>query len=85
MTDFVAYGNDELKDCVPVQKGEMVQCEHCKKSHPLRYGTDPKTGKENDLLVFYKCDRTGESYLAGINGKLLPELTWRRNKNENQE
>jgi hypothetical protein len=72
MKDFLAIGNDELKDQPEIKKGDMIDCPHCPGKHEVHCGTNAKTGEEDDLLLFYKCDKTGNAYLAGIRGKRLP-------------
>lgn len=72
MKDFLAVGNDELKDQPDIKKGDMIDCPHCPEKHVIKCGTNSKTGEEDDLLLFYKCDKTGNAYLAGIRGKKLP-------------
>ena len=29
-------------------------------------------GKKTDMLVFYACDESGNTYLAGVGGRLIP-------------
>jgi hypothetical protein len=71
MKDFLAVGNGELEGQPSAKKGDMFDCPHCLDKHPLECGKTPG-GQESDLLLFYKCPRTGSIYLAGISGKLLP-------------
>lgn len=75
MKDFLAVGNEELEGQPEIKKGDMFDCPHCPEKHTIKCGTSSKTGKEDDLLLFYTCDRTGKTYLAGIRGKRLPPPT----------
>lgn len=72
MKDFFAIGNEELEGQPQIKKGDMFDCPHCPDKHPLECGKNPKTGEESALLLFYKCPKTGNTYLAGIDGKMLP-------------
>jgi len=65
---FLAIGTHELDDNEEV--GEVIICPHCNQKHKITYGTD-EDGKETKLLSFYKCKKTGKSYIAGVAGKLL--------------
>jgi len=67
-TPFVAFTNDELGG--PLKKGDSIKCPTCKKSHVIELGIDAETGKETDLMMFYKCGK--KEYLAGIKGQALP-------------
>ncbi len=71
---YIAVGNDELKDCIEVKKGDLIECTICKKVHPLEHGKDSNSGKESTLLGFYHCDKNGHDYLASIVGKLVTGL-----------
>lgn len=63
-------GNDELGK--PIPAGAIVKCRHNRRHsrHPVEWGTDTQTGRESQLLAFYKCGR--HTYLCGIAGRLLP-------------
>jgi hypothetical protein len=81
MKDFLAVGNEELEGQPSAKKGDMFDCPHCPDKHPLGCGKNTKTGEDDDLLLFYKCPKTGHSYLAGVAGKLLPPLKTKGEKN----
>lgn len=72
MKDFFAIGNEELEGQPEIKKGDMFDCPHCPDKHEIHCGKNAKTGKDDDILLFYKCEKTGNTYLAGIAGKLLP-------------
>ena len=63
---YIAVGNNELVE----ELGEEILCPHCDKTHEVQYGTD-EDGNETRILAFYKCDVTGKSYVAGIDGKRI--------------
>lgn len=67
---MLAIGNEELAKLPLAQKGDMIDCPHCPDKHPLECGTNSKTGKEDESLLFYRCK--DKLYLAAIDGKLLP-------------
>lgn len=64
--DYFAIGNDELQKMPPLKIGEAILCPHCGEAHIVCGGTNTRTGKEDDTLLFYTCD--GVSYLAGVKG-----------------
>lgn len=68
---YFAVGNDELEKKPPL--GKTVRCRVCGEYHEVEYGKekDPATGemRESRLLAFYKCPKTGQLYLAGIDGR----------------
>ena len=66
---FLAVGNEEIENNPTVKKGDMIDCKKCGGKHPLKYGKDAKTGKENSLLGFINCGK--KSYLVSIDNKLL--------------
>lgn len=72
MKDFLAVGNGELDGQPEIKKGDMFDCPHCGGAHPLECGKNPKTGVEDNFLLFYTCTSTGLDWLAGMNGKMLP-------------
>jgi predicted RNA-binding Zn-ribbon protein involved in translation (DUF1610 family) len=72
MADFLAIGNEELEGQPEVKKGDMFDCPHCPDKHVIKCGKNAKTGEDDDLLLYYKCDKTGSAYLVGIRGKRVP-------------
>jgi len=64
---FVAFGNEELEKGPKIKKGDAVVCSLCKKRHFVKQGKNSETGKESDLLQFYKCGMT--YYLVGVDGR----------------
>jgi len=72
MRNFLAVGNEELEGQPEIKKGDEIDCPHCPGKHVISCGKNAKTGEDDDLLLFYKCDKTGNAYLAGIRGKLVP-------------
>ncbi len=66
---FLAIGNDELKGRPGYAKGSRVVRQKDGKVFEVRFGTDPKTGKEDGLLAFIKDGEN--SFLVGVGGSLL--------------
>jgi len=67
---FIAIGNEELKDNPVVHAGTKIRCPHCNEPHEL-YGGKTDRGVETEMLLFYKCPKEGNSYLAAIDNKLV--------------
>lgn len=70
---FIAIGNEELKDNPVVHAGMRIRCPHCKQAHELHGGKTDK-GIETELLLFYKCPKENNSYLAAVDNKLIGRL-----------
>ena len=71
---YIAIGNDELGE----KLGNVIACPHCGKRHRVQKGLSRKllpNGEygpwEVSALQFYKCTKTGNTYLCGINGKAV--------------
>jgi len=64
---FIAFGNDELG--VPLRKGDLIDCPLCARIHPIPCSKDAVTGKETNIVLFYKCGK--KTYLAGIDGRSI--------------
>jgi DNA-directed RNA polymerase subunit RPC12/RpoP len=67
---MLAVGQEELGE----QLGKLITCPHCDKKHRVKFGNEVRAdGSEvpSKLLSFYKCSRTGKTYLAGINGQSI--------------
>jgi len=65
---FLSVGAHELDNNMDVE--DSITCPHCGLTHEITYGTD-EAGNVTNMLAFYKCTKTGKSYIAGIDGKLL--------------
>lgn len=63
-----AIGNDELKQLMPLKKGDLIECKRCGYSHAVELGTS-EDGQESDLIMFINCGT--EVYLVGVQGKSL--------------
>lgn len=61
---YIGYSNDTLEKCPPAKDGDSLHCRHCGLRHILvaAPGGPP-------VVLFYSC--RGQSYLGGINGKLV--------------
>lgn len=66
--EYMAFGNDELENCITAKKGDLIECIHCGGAHPIEYGTFDN-GMECDMLGFYKCG--GKAFLASVAGKFV--------------
>ena len=64
---FLAIGKNQLTEEV---EGDFASCSHCGGEHPLKYGKD-ENNKEDTLLQFFTCDKSGKSYLFSVAGKKL--------------
>lgn len=69
---YFAVGKDELVGAKELRKGDMVKCDRCGKMHTLTCAIDTKTGKETDILLFYKCGKN--SYLAAVGNDSVMNL-----------
>lgn len=69
---FVSFGNDELERLPTVEKGDLVVCTRCGDKHPLKAGTNPETGEEVTVLLFYNCGDA--AYLGAVQGRALVEV-----------
>jgi len=75
---IVAFGNDELEKRPPLAIGDSITCPHCGQQHVIQGGKD-QNGCETDFLLFYTCNNTKKSYLAGVKGKnVMPVFQARR-------
>jgi hypothetical protein len=62
---------------------DTVVCYHCGQPHTVVYGKHQRQGGEweqetaaTHSLAFFKCPVTGQTYLAGVNGKTWTP-TWK--------
>lgn len=65
-----AIGNEEL--AMKRDIGKTIKCKICNGTHDIQYGDEilkDGTKIKSKLLAYYKCGN--ESYLAGIDGKLI--------------
>lgn len=71
-----AIGNDELAPRPRIAIGSEISCSHCGERHVLRGSRkvlpDGTLDAPSDMLLTYTCGE--KSYLAGVDGKLLPGL-----------
>jgi len=71
-TPHVAFGNNELEGLPETRAGDTIPCPHCGQGHELQAAKDALTGKDSELLLFYRCGEA--SYVAGLGGKLVVSL-----------
>lgn len=64
-----AISNSELNAKQPAKTNAL--CKNCMKKHKIKHGKNKETGEEDKLLGFINCPKSGETYLASINGKAL--------------
>ena len=65
-TPYVGFSNSTLEKLPVLKVGDSITCPVCKQTHKVSGGKD-EHGKEEDLLLFYKCG--DKSYLVGVRGK----------------
>jgi hypothetical protein len=68
-----AVGFGELDGNSLASEGDCVQCQICGGAHPLKGGTNTKTGEHDTTLLCYKCG--DELYLAAVGGRLLNDVS----------
>lgn len=66
-TPYIGFSNNTLSRLPQAKEGDMIQCPHCGKSHPLECAT--KNGKKTDILMFFKCN--GKDYVGAITGQII--------------
>jgi len=69
--NYLAIGNDELKNRPEVHDGDMITCPRCGRTHALYAAKDDK-GEKDETILAYKCG--GVVCLAAVNCKLLPKI-----------
>jgi len=68
---YVAYSNEQLKNCRIVHAGDLISCHRCKQPHSLIGGKNEE-GIETEVLLAYRC---GEGlFLAALDNKLLSDI-----------
>lgn len=65
----LVIGNEELRDCPPLEVGDAVTCPHCGEQHTVHL-TTVKDGSPGEIM-YYKCPETGRSHIAGYKGKFV--------------
>jgi len=65
-TPYMSFGNDEINSAPDLT--DPVQCHVCKGHHPAQPSETRGDGPAT-VLQFIACDKTGKTYLVGINGK----------------
>jgi len=80
---FLAVGNDELAGSPTIKKGDMIEHQHTDgtwETATIEYGDKVLENGEkvkSSLLAFYTL-KNGETYLAGLGGKMLGRKNLRR-------
>ncbi len=82
MTDipFISINDEVIENVDDIKKGDMIKCPHCGGSHVAKVAkvVEELTG-DSDFL-YYKCDKTGISYMCGGKGKTMFGAEVIRNK-----
>lgn len=65
----LVIGNEELRECPPLEVGGAVTCPRCGEQHIVHLTTvrNESPGK----IMYYKCPETGRNHIAGYKGKFV--------------
>jgi len=69
---FMAIGEGELNGNKTLKKGDIINCPHCSKGHPIKLGKT-EDGVETNSIMFYNCGK--KTYLCGVDGTALFNTT----------
>lgn len=63
---YMTFGNDEIDSAPPLL--DPVLCHICNGAHPIQ--PQSSVGEASTMVLqFMICEKTGKTYLVGINGK----------------
>ena len=62
---YIGFSNETLEKLPPAKEGDEIKCKRCGEPHILQAAK----GGPGTPMLFYSCG--GQSYLAGIAGKLV--------------